>query len=96
MLLQRSKMQRVALRVDPLWHGGGERMKAHTLQDAVTLAADLRIDAELQTAITYTKVELGHVRALLKHRGGKDQRLVEDELQVLARLADLKLQAGQR
>lgn len=49
-------------------------------------------DAELRTAISYTQTELEHVRALLKHRGGNDQRLIADELNVLARLADLKLQ----
>jgi hypothetical protein len=34
------------------------------------------------------------VRALQQLRGHKDMRLVDDELQVLARLADLKLQLG--
>jgi hypothetical protein len=66
------------------------------LQDAVTLAADLRGDAELETTITTTQVELGYVRQLLEHRGGRDQRLVADELEVLARLADLKLQRWAR
>lgn len=64
------------------------------LQDAVTLSQEMRVDAELQTAITMTTVELTYVRALLKIRGGCDQRLVSDELEVLARLADLKVQAG--
>ncbi len=61
-----------------------------SLQDAVALAEDF----QLQTAITYTEVELSYVQQLLKHRGGKDQRLITDELEVLARLADLKIQAG--
>lgn len=54
------------------------------------------IDAELATAITYTETELRYVRTLLEHRGGKDQRLLTDELQVMARLADLKIQAAHR
>lgn len=58
------------------------------IQDAVALARDY----QLETAITHTTVELGYVRQLLKHRGGNDQRLLADELEVLARLADLKLQ----
>jgi hypothetical protein len=52
------------------------------------------VDPELQTAITYTTVELAYVRQLLAHRGGKCPSLVTDELEVLARLADLKMQAG--
>jgi hypothetical protein len=63
------------------------------MKDPGDVATGMRIDAELRTAITYTEVELGHVRALLEHRGGNDQRLIADELHVLARLADLKLQA---
>lgn len=66
------------------------------LQDAVALAQDPRIDAELRAAITTTEVELWYVRQLLKLRGGRDQRLISDELEVLARLADLTLQAGCR
>ena len=65
------------------------------IQDAVALAEDLRIDTDLRTAITTTEVELGYVRALLALRPG-DARRVEDELEVLARLADLKVQAVQR
>lgn len=60
------------------------------LQDAVTLAND----AELATAISVTTTELEHVRALQRLRGHRDMRLVDDELEVLARLADLKVQAG--
>lgn len=65
-----------------------------SLQDAVTLAEELRPDAELETAITMTTVELSHVQALIKIRGRTD-RMTTDELEVLARLADLKLQARQ-
>jgi len=58
------------------------------------LVADLRsIDAELATAITCTQTELWHVQQLLALRG-PTQALVTDELEVLARLADLKIQAG--
>lgn len=64
-------------------------MEVTELQDAVTLAADY----QLVTAITNTTVELEYVRKLLALRGGKDQRLITDELEVLARLADLKRQA---
>lgn len=60
------------------------------IQDAVTLAQDY----QLTTAITHTEVELAYVRQLLKHRGGNDPRLVTDELEVLARLGDLKRQAA--
>jgi hypothetical protein len=60
------------------------------IQDAVALARDF----ELTTAISVTEAELSHVRALQQLRGHKDMRLVDDELQVLARLADLKLQLG--
>ncbi len=64
------------------------------IQDAITLIRDCfpSTSAELRTAISYTQTELEHVRTLLKHRGGNDQRLIADELNVLARLADLKLQ----
>jgi hypothetical protein len=57
------------------------------LQDAVRLADDF----QLQTAITYTEVELAYVRKLIELRGNTP-RMVNDELEVLARLADLKLQ----
>lgn len=60
----------------------------NAIQDAVTLAQD----AELLTAITVTTTELHHVRELMRLRGGKDMRLVDDELEVLARLADLQRQ----
>lgn len=56
------------------------------LQDAVTLAMDLS-QVDLATAIVVTEVELEHVR-----RHGT----VTQELQALARLADLKLQANSK
>jgi len=63
------------------------------LQDAVTLTRDLAIDPELAAAITTTGVELDHVRELIKIRGLTDA-LSRDELEVMARLADLHIQAG--
>lgn len=60
------------------------------LQDAVTLAND----AEIATAIRITTTELEHVQALIRLRGRND-RLTTDELEVLARLADLQRQAQQ-
>jgi hypothetical protein len=63
------------------------------LQDAVTLCADLAIDPELAAAINTTGVELGYVQALIKLRG-RTPALDTDELEVLARLADLHVQAG--
>lgn len=83
------------------------------LQDAVTLAADLRVDAELATAISVTTAEVEYARsaedrardAFVQARaiGTKDEYLDADRayskarsqhLDSLARLADLKLQAG--
>lgn len=60
-----------------------------SLQDAVTLARDI----DIATAISVTTAELAHVRALLELRPD-DPRRVSDELEVLARLADLKRQQG--
>jgi hypothetical protein len=59
----------------------------------VTLAAELEIDPELAAAITLTGVELDYVRRLIKIRG-RTAALATDELEVLARLADLHVQAG--
>jgi len=63
------------------------------LQDAVTLTRDLAIDAELAAAITTTGVELEYVQGLIKIRGRTDA-LTTDELEVMARLADLHIQAN--
>lgn len=57
------------------------------LQDAVRLADDW----QLRTAISNTEAELEYVRKLIELRGHTPQ-MVTDELEVLARLADLKLQ----
>jgi hypothetical protein len=65
------------------------------LQDAVTLTRDLAIDPELAAAITTTGVELDHVRGLIKIRGRTDA-LSRDELEVMARLADLWVQVEKR
>jgi len=59
------------------------------IQDAVTLAAEW----QLRTAISNTEAELEYVHKLMELRG-PTEALVTDELEVLARLADLKIQAG--
>lgn len=51
-------------------------------------------EATIATAILVTETELDLVRQLIQIRGD-DPRLITDELEVLARLADLHVQAGQ-